>query len=382
MAPKLSYIPSSYQVRLELTTEVCQSGTETIGDLVDRAKGKMEALKTEEKIVTYRLNSERVHLAWMELGRRGEKGKSTSFILATGIPSADGVKVEVSKDPKVACVLSLSREVDFKEFQVEWLRSLVEIELEKKHGKKVLINYGHIEAALLKAQNGEEVAKYTVGLKPKLSPEGEAKPFVVLMSKTRREVTVVVNDPCCFEGQFDWQKFWNTIIIAAKKLVSDDCTPKVLKDSFTRRVKALLSGPERYKIQGPFSALAVVGFRKFSNPFASGKLTFEEALEKGIVKLDHSCMNDKIKIAVTPDRLAAEIEYASDDIYAEKESWKNLLEIESEIKKMGIRSGIHPGLGKVLYDAVAKRKNFTGIYCCQRAAPDSRAKSVSSCNLC
>src|SRR3989338_3104326 len=105
----MTFFPSIFRVRLELTREKCLGSPEVPADVVERCKQKMETLLKSGAIAFYILHDKKLEEFWIKFKNSQEIGleKKIFFPLADGCPPINGIKIVANQEDPSAALISI-----------------------------------------------------------------------------------------------------------------------------------------------------------------------------------------------------------------------------------------------------------------------------------
>jgi uncharacterized protein (DUF342 family) len=219
--PKLSYIGSQLKIKLEITKEQATKNP-VPKDIIERARTKMENLKTQRELEAYIIYEDKLTRTWSALKESNyPQDKKIILTLGEGAPKLPGVNISVraQEDDKNAVFLTIkAHKTQILQWKPDWIEFWIHENL-RVVGDQTLASSAQIYGTYLKALSGEPVEKSPIALISSIGVGvSQDKPYSLIANRIRQEIVLVVRDPEAFLEQTPVKDFLPTIDEAVQKI--------------------------------------------------------------------------------------------------------------------------------------------------------------------
>lgn len=260
LTPKLSYVSTQKRVKVELTKAMCMESVEPPEDLVQRAKAKLESVKEKSEIDFFYIYGLKLKQIWKQL-REGDYAPEEDivFSLGRGAPILKGLTLEKSSEK--GGFVELTIDASWEEvaaWRFGWIKLNIFHQL-RKIGVKQEVNPAQIRGAILRRFAGEKVEKIQILPKAKdpTPEEKREKPFSIVASKSRKEISVIIRDASVVETKEKRKDILMSTLQAVKKITQQTGVHYTfLRREIPLRLEGVINGPEKLGLELPAYILA------------------------------------------------------------------------------------------------------------------------------
>ena len=188
---KLIFLPSLYQVRVELSQEVCGATPLPPESIMERAKKKLVSLQDAGDIDFFELYEKELNDAWEFAG--SNPIEAFTILIGAGCPIKSGIEVSKPIYANAICSISFLASPDVRRsWKLDWLTLYVDRQLAVM-GQPGKVNPAQLHAAWLRSLRGEFVEDLSLGELPSKSATNDGK-HAVFMGNIERKESLVIHD--------------------------------------------------------------------------------------------------------------------------------------------------------------------------------------------
>lgn len=349
---KISYNAAANRVRCEFTRAATLKSETPPADLINRARTKLEAVKTSGEIAFYSVYQTRLNECWKLLRNATDEPEDrvVSLTLGAGAPVLGGIKVEKPTQDKAIASLTIEATKDVvAAWRFEWFKVTV-IKRLRETGIKDHVNNAQLYGAFIKARSGEKVQNLALGATAGAGGQNQAgKSFSVIANKQRMEIGVVIRNVKEIRKKESREAMLQLINQAIKQMSADGTQYSIQKKDFLTALQSAIDGPEGLGLELPLVLLAATG-----QPKAAAAAVPTNYPGAGRINFDIS--KDKMEATIQGFNMS----YYDDPSFQVSTEW-----VQNELKRCLITGPMHDEVVKALSEAIKKHENLTGVVACR-----------------
>lgn len=352
---KLTYNAALMRIKVELLRAQCMATEQPPADLVSRARAKMESVKNSGEIIDYEVFENRLARIWTAFrnSTNAPEGFKLTMSIASGVLDLKGLKVEKTNVDKALVKLSVSAPGStVQTWKYEWFKTFVN-KRARDLGVTDHLNNAQIYSAYIRAASGDPVHEFSIGNTLMNDTQGD-KPFLIVASKQRREICVVVRRAKDLIAKPMRDSLLQLVSQAVSKLSDNKTKYLVQKKDFIAAIQSMLEGPEvlgeglpTVLLAAHASLVSQSSKNAIMNPPAPGRIYFN----------------------VSEDKMEAAIAGFDLNYYKEKDFEVSVSWIQGELQRCSIKSKIDQEVSKKLFDMILSNADINGIVVCFGVPP-------------
>lgn len=363
--PKMSFNAAAIRIRCELSRQSCLTSESPPADLIQRAKAKMEQVKTSGEAAFYMVFESRLNEVWKALRNANDLPPEhvTHITLVAGAPQLPGLKVvKAPNDKAIAAVSIEANKETVANWRWEWFKLTVMRSL-REAGVRDAPNMAQLFGAFQRARTGEKVVNVAINSANLVGSAAQpGKSYAVVANKQRQEIGVVIRSMKELRDKAARDQMAQLVAQAIKQLSTDGIEYVPLKKDFHAALQSCLDGPEFLDLELPLVILAALGRAKAA---ATAPVAPPPTNYKGAGRITFTVSPDKMEAIINGFRM----EYYNDKSFNVTIEW-----LQMELKRCLVSQPMPDDIVKLLSDAIAKQEDLNGRLAC-RGDPGEGARA-------
>lgn len=349
---KMMYSSSLYRIKVELVRSRCLKSDAPPGDLVTRARAKMESVLMAGDIESFDVFESKLNSVWTAFRNANDLPEDlrVTMTLASGVLDLQGINVSKANGERGTVSISVTApESTVSTWKYECFKTFV-LKKSVDLGVTGTLNNAQLYSAYIRAASGELLENFQVGPAPLNDLQAE-KPFSVIASKQRREICIVIRRVKELLDKSVRESLLQLVNQAVVKMSDASSKYVVQKKDLIAALQAILEGPEVLGEGLPAMLLAAHA--------PLGQLARTQEILPGHIHF--SISDDKMEAAIAGFDSA----WYKDSSFDISVAW-----IQAEMKRCSIKAAISEDAVKKISEMIIAHENLNGTVVCHGVAPE------------
>lgn len=357
----LSFSSVTLRIRVELMRRLCAPYSEPPRDILERAKAKMEALKSCGDIAFYTCHNTRLELCWQAVRSISDPDRSYFVTVASGCPEISDIYIEKGDQSVLAYLTSEGFSHSPSPWRYEWfkvhvIKALRDLEIADAP------NNAELFSAFARLRNGESLKRFAITRQSRLATHTAGKPYTIIANRPRREIALCIFDPNVFRQRTEIANAHRLVEDATHQLASTPNEFQIYREELAAALNNATTGAEALGQELPLILAAAVGREPLNEKLLLGTIPTErfQSTNPPIPNLNFKVSKDKMLVSISAFNMQC---------YDDPSLDINLAWIIDHLHAVNITAPMAKDIEKTINQAILLKSNLDGLICCRGLKP-------------